>query len=385
MKVLIAHNRYQIAGGEDTVVAAERALLQERGHEVFYLEKTNLEITGAWATLKAAGATTYSPSSRRWLAQELARVRPDVAHVHNFFPLISTAVYDACRAAGVPVVQTLHNYRLICPNALCFRDGQPCEDCVGKFIPWPGVLHACYRQSRPASAAVATMLTVHRLLGTWANKVSVYIALTEFARQKFITGGLPAEKIVVKPNFAPSPGQPKPGAGDYALYVGRLSEEKGIATLLAAWSETVPAVPLKIVGDGPVAVAEIPGVEFLGRRSGEEVRELMAHARVLIFPSVCYETFGKAIIEAFAAGLPVVASNLGAMAELVQHERTGLLFRPGDPADLARKVEWAFAHPVELAAMRAAARAEYEAKYTPARNYEMLMAIYQRAIGGGRP
>jgi glycosyltransferase involved in cell wall biosynthesis len=309
-------------------------------------------------------------------------------HVHNTFPLLSPAVYYAAKSCGTPVVQTLHNYRFLCPGATFFRDEQPCEECLGKSIPWPGIMHACYRRSRPASAVVATMLAVHRLLRTWSRTIDVFVALTEFARSKFIQAGIPAEKIVVKPNFV----YPDPGMGfgrrNYALYVGRLSPEKGLGVLLTAWRQLGWEAPLKIVGDGPMEAqaaelaSQIKSVEVLGRRSREDVLALMRDASVLVLPSSWYEGFPVVLAEAYAAGLPVIASGHGSLRELLDDGRTGLIFRPGDAEDLAAKAMWALTHPRQLAEMRLQARAEFVAKYTAERNYSALMKIYERAIEG---
>jgi glycosyltransferase involved in cell wall biosynthesis len=385
MKVLLVHNQYQQPGGEDQVFAAEGALLETYGHQVLRYCVHNDRVAGT-NPLALAGATVWNRSSYRELRSLIRRERPRVAHFHNTLPLISPAGYYAAKAEGVPVVQTLHNYRLLCPNALFFRDGHVCEDCRGKFVPWPGVLHACYRGSRPASAAVAAMLATHRGLRTWTEQVDVYIATTEFARKKLIQGGVPAEKLKVKPNFLhPAPG---PGAirDYYALFVGRLSPEKGVGTLLKAWEHSRGLMPLKIVGDGPLAgeIADATGglarrAEWLGRQPRERVLTLMKEASVLVFPSTCYENFPMTIVEAYAVGLPVIASNLGGMSSLIDHGRTGLHFRPGDPEDLAAKVAWASAHPAELAGMRVAAWGEFEAKFTAERNYRALKEIYETA------
>jgi glycosyltransferase involved in cell wall biosynthesis len=307
-------------------------------------------------------------------------------HVHNFFPLLSPSIYFAAREAGVAVVQTLHNYRLVCPNALLFRDGHVCEDCLGAAVPLPGVVHACYRGSRLATTPVAAMLVAHRALNTWKEKVDAYIAFTEFSRQKMVDGGLPAEKVMVKPNFVhPSPATGL-GEGGYALFVGRLSGEKGLSTLLAAWKQLAAEIPLKIAGDGPLAdtvrsaTKTIPGIEWLGSVPREQVMALMQRAWLLIFPSIVYETFGMSIVEAFAAGLPVVASNLGVMASLVRHGQTGLHFRAGDADDLVAQLRWARSNPARVQEMRQRARAEFEMKYTAERNHEMLMDIYKRAV-----
>jgi glycosyltransferase involved in cell wall biosynthesis len=381
MHILKVHSYYQIRGGEDETTEAETLLMQQMGHKVEVYKDTNDRV----ATLGAARMaikTVWSGEAYTSLKRRFGQQNYNVMHVDNFFPLMSPSIYYAAKDAGVPVVQTLHNYRLLCPNALFFRDGQVCEDCLGKSIPLPGVQHGCYRESKAASSAVATMLTVHRLLNTWTKMVDCYIALTEFARQKFIQGGLPAEKIVVKPHFiSPDPGVGS-GEGGYALYVGRLSVEKGLDTLLEAWEQLGGKIPLKIIGDGQLCdrvaevVSKLPNVEWLGRKKVEEVYALMGEATVLVFPSKWYETFGRVAIEAFAKGTPVIASNIGAIAELVDPGRTGLHFRPGDPQDLVEKIEWVLSHPAELAQMRREARAEFEAKYTVEKNYQQLMEIY---------
>ncbi|MDQ2671259.1 MAG: glycosyltransferase family 4 protein [Actinomycetota bacterium] len=385
MKILAVHNRYQRPGGEDQVFVDETALLEARDHRVLRYEVHNDQVERV-NRLTLAKDTVWNTPVYRELGALIRRERPDVVHFHNTLPLVSPAGYYAARAEGVPVIQTLHNYRLLCPVALFFRDGRVCEDCMGKAVPWPGVVHKCYRGSRAASGVIAAMLTVHRVLRTWTEMVDVYIALTEFARSKFIEGGLPAGKIVVKPNFvAPDPGRGQ-GGGGYALFVGRLAPEKGTGTMLAAWERLGTRIPLKIVGDGPlrdrvVGAAKRSKVEWLGHRPVKEVHALMGKADMLVFPSEWYETFGRVAAEAFATGTPVIAADIGAVAELVEHGRTGLIFRPGDPEDLVAQVEWALSHPAELRIMRDEARAEFEAKYTAERNYRALMEIYEAALG----
>jgi glycosyltransferase involved in cell wall biosynthesis len=387
MRILVAHNFYKQPGGEDQCLAAELAMLRAHGHEVieYCLRNDSIDSMSRW---RVAAGTTWSRSAYREVRELLRARRPQVAYFINTFPLISPAAYYAARAEGVPVVQALHNFRLLCPNALLFRDGRVCEDCLGKSVPWPSIVHKCYRASRAASATVATMLATHRALGTWRDAVDVYIALTEFSRRKFIEGGLPAEKIVVKPNFIyPDPG-PGRGNGGYALFVGRLSGEKGVATLLRAWKELAGSVPLKIVGDGPLegivadAATKNAAIQWLGRQSLDEVYALIGDAMFLVLPSECYEQFPRVVIEAFAKGTPLLASNLGAMAELVDNGRTGLHFEPGNADDMAAKSRRLLAAPNELLEMRQAARQEYEEKYTAESNHQALMAIYERAGAG---
>jgi glycosyltransferase involved in cell wall biosynthesis len=385
MKVLVVHNRYQQPGGEDQVFLAETALLESYGHRVVRFISHNDRVA-EMSPVTLAGKTVWNSSAYQELRTLIRLEQPDVAHFHNTFPLVSPAGYYAAKAEGVPVVQTLHNYRLLCPNALFFRDGGVCEDCMGKAITWPGVVHKCYRGSRAASGVVTAMLATHRALRTWRKKVDVFVALTEFARRKFIEGGLPAGKIFVKPNFVyPDPG-PGVGGGGYALFVGRLSFEKGVGTLLAAWERLDRRIPLKIVGDGPLreeaveAANRHPCVEYLGYRPAEEVHALLKEASMLVFPSEWYEGFSRVAAEAFATATPIVAADIGMATELVEHGHTGLHFRPGDPADLAAQVRWFYSHPEEHTRMRREVRAEYEAKYSAQRNYQMLLRIYESAL-----
>jgi glycosyltransferase involved in cell wall biosynthesis len=387
VRILQLHNLYRQEGGEDVAVHSERELLRACGHSVDLLEARNSEILGLTGKVKASLSTIYSPGAKERVAARIAAVQPDVVHVHNFFPLLSPSIYYACSEAGVPVVQTLHNYVLICPNGQLLRDGHVCEDCLGSQVPWRSVLHGCYRGGRAGSVAVTTMLATHRFLETWEKKVDAYIALTDFSREKLIEGGLPANKISVKPNFAPDAGRASGRRGNFGLFVGRLSREKGIATLLSAWERVDGKAPLKVAGDGPLAehVARAGSearIDYLGMQPRDEVRKLMEEAAFLVLPSIWYEGFPMVIVEAFSVGLPVIASNLGSMATLVEHRRTGLHFRPGDAEDLAAKIDWAVNHPEEMARMGHEARKEYLAKYTPEHNYEMLMEIYRQVTSG---
>ncbi|ABW30500.1 glycosyltransferase family 4 protein [Acaryochloris marina] len=384
MRILSVHNYYKIRGGEDESCKSEKSLLREMGHLVDEYEKDNISIP-SYRSWQLATQTIWSQESYQAVRQKLQHQPYDVVHVQNSFPLISPSVYYAAQAEGVPVIQTIRNYRLLCPNALFFRQGKVCEDCLNKAIPWPGIIHSCYRNNRLASGITASMISIHRLLKTWDRKVDKYIALTHFARNKLIQGGLPANKIIVKPNFVnPDPGVGH-GKGQFALYVGRLSVEKGLDTLLSAWDKLQSPFPLRIVGDGPLSelvldkIKESPHISWLGRKSIDEVHQLMGEASFLIFPSKWYETFGRVAIEAFAKGTPVIASQIGAIAELVEHKRTGLQFQPGDSLDLAEQVEWALSHPEELQQMRLEVRQEFEAKYTARANYQQLIEIYRMA------
>ena len=381
-RILVVHNRYQAAGGEDAVVDDEISLLRERGHAVAAYLRDNRELEHMGA-LDAFGQALWARRTAHELDALLAGFRPDVVHVHNTFARVSASVYWAAARASVPVVQTLHNFRLMCVQAMFLREGRVCEDCVGR-APWRGVLHKCYRGSRTQSAGLAAVVGLHRALGTYRNRVTRYIALTEFCRRKFIEGGLPADRIMVKPNFVPDlplPGAPRRGG----LFVGRLSSEKGIDVLLAAL-DGVPGATLDVVGAGPEAhkVAAHPRARLLGWRAPREVRARMARAAYLVMPSLWYENFPRALVEAFASGLPVIASRLGALEELVEDRFTGLLFEPGSAQSLARRIAAAERQPEAMRRMGRHARLVYETAFTPRTNYEQLMAIYNSAIAASR-
>jgi glycosyltransferase involved in cell wall biosynthesis len=387
--ILLVHNRYLSSGGEDAAFSAEVDLLRSRGHSVVEYVEDNRRIDeiGPAAT---AVRTVWSSGTRVRLRDLIRRERPEVAHFHNTFPLISPSAYWACRETGTPVVQTLHNYRLLCAAGTFFRSGRPCEDCMGTRLLWPGVLHGCYRRSRLETAGVTVMLGAHRMLGTWRNKVDLFIALSELSRGKFIEGGIAEDRIMVKPHFVhPDPG-PGRAEGDFALFVGRLSAEKGIRVLLDAWRR-LPQCPLEICGDGPMrgvvdsfARSRPPGtIRVRGAASRQDVFDLMKRARFLVVPSTCYETFSLVIAEAFASGLPVLSTDIGAAAEIVDHGRTGLLFKSGDPGSLAAAARRLWDQPSQAREMGAEARAEFLAKYTAESNYAHLMDLYSRARGTG--
>ena len=384
MRILLVHERYQQRGGEDEVFETESRLLKEHGHEVRQHVISNDEIDSS-RPLSLAVSTVWNQAAARSLEGAIDTFAPDVAHFHNTFPLLSPAVYSAAKRRGVPVVKTHHNYRLLCTNALLFREGRVCESCVGSLLPWKGVIHGCYRKSRAASGVVAATVGIHRAIGTWRRDIDVHIALTDFAREKLVTAGIPRDRIVVKPNFVhPDPG-PGSGGGEYALFVGRLSEEKGIRTLLDAWKTIGTRLPVRIVGDGPLseivgeAARSVPGVEWLGRQPRERIDQLMRAAECVILPSACFEGLSRVLIESYAVGTPVVASRLGAMQALVEPNVTGLHFRASDPADLVKVLTRELARQDGFTRMRKSTRAEFERNYTNDVNYQLLMDVYRRA------
>jgi glycosyltransferase involved in cell wall biosynthesis len=388
MRIIIAHNFYQQAGGEDQCVAAETAMLRAYGHEVTQFSLHNDQIDGM-SHLAVGLRAIWSHPVFRELRALFRQHRPQIVHFHNTFPLLSPAAYYAARLEDAGVVQTLHNFRLLCANAILFRDGNVCETCLGKTLPWPAVTRKCYRGSRSASAVVGAMQVVHRAFGTWSHAVDAYIALTQFNADKLAAGGVPAHKIQVKPNFVyPDPGTGS-GTGGYAVFAGRLSAEKGVTTLLEAWRHLDGTLPLRIVGDGPLAAsvqqeaARNPAIQWVGTQPPEAVYTMIGEAAFLICPSRCYESFPRVIVEAFANGTPVLASRLGAMADIVVDGLTGLLFNPGDAQDLAGRAQQMLRDASELARMRRSARGEFADKFTAEANYRKLMSIYEQALSSG--
>ena len=379
MKILILHNAYQQRGGEDSVVEAESALLQSAGHEVRVEIVNNDEIDGASAKAKAFLRSSYDPGRARWTADLVRATQADVVHVHNFFPLLTPGVHAGAAKEGAAVVQTLHNYRLLCAAATFLRDGEVCEKCLSGSKAW-AVVHKCYRDSATASLAVARMQWRAERDQTWRRHVHRFIALTQFAADKFIAGGLPAERLVVKPNSTPpsAPATSVRRAG--GLFVGRLSREKGVGLLMEAW-KNIPETPLTVIGDGPLRAmlekAAPPNVRFLGGLAPSAVRAHMASAAFLVIPSLWYEGLPMTLLEAYASGLPVIASRIGSLEEAVTDGSTGRLFPPGNSDALAFVVR--SLNQTVLEKMSRAALNEYERRYTPNQNLRVLEEIYEQA------
>ncbi len=386
MKIIVAHNRYQYSGGEDTVVAEEVRMLRERGHSVHLFSVDNDHISGSWAQTQAAVRSFYSRPIAKQISDLLESFRPNLLHVHNFFPTMSPAIFFAAKRHNVAVVQTLHNYRLLCAAATFFRDGQPCEACSQSRSFLPGVIGRCYRGSRIGSAIVGASTFSHQMLGTWTQRIDRYIALTHFAANKFSEFRLPAEKIRVKPNFVLDRGVGA-GLGGFALYVGRLSVEKGIETILAADEAHVLPLPVHIVGDGPLrsqverACARPESrLRYLGPMSRERVFEQMQNAAVLLAPSLWYEGLPMTIVEALSFGLPVIASRIGGIPEIIGDRESGLLVDPGNASALVESLISLLAKSNDLLSMRQAARRRFVEQYSEERNYELLIEIYNELV-----
>ena len=378
-RVLVVHNRYQIRGGEDVVVDREVAALRRAGIAVETVFLDNAAIRGPVDRARAFLETAHAPRGIAQVLGAVARVRPDVVHVHNVMPLISPGVHRAVRAAGAATVQTLHNFRVACANGILMREGGPCEDCL-TGSPYQAVLHRCYRGSIPGSFAVARMIDRHRRAGTWLHDVDRFIALTRFARSRFLAAGLPEERIAVKPNGLPDPGRPVARARRGVVFAGRLSAEKGVGVL--AQAAALGTVPVTVIGEGPMAeaLAGAPGLALVGRQGASAVRAAMERASAVVVPSLCYEGQPTVLVEAFAAGTPVIGSRLGGLAELIEDGATGLLVPPGDPRALAAAIARLAADPAEGRRMGAAGRAVFERTWTEAVTTAALVDLYREAV-----
>lgn len=381
LKILQAHNYYQQAGGEDTVVAQEKALLESNGHEVITYYKNNDVINSIKGVQKIGllKETTWSRKTYEEVNTILKQDKIDLCHVHNTLPLISPSIYYACKDNKVPVVQTLHNYRLICTNGLLMREGRICEDCLGRSA-YGAISKKCYRNSAIQTYAVARMLQKNKRMGTWSSQVDAYLCLTEMARQKFIEHGLPRDKLIVKPNFIKVDVEPTETKSNYLLFAGRLTSSKGVE-LIKSVAKKVD-YPIKMVGDGELSpiFKNSPNVELLGKRSHNETLNLIKNAKALLFPSLWYEGMPMTIIEAFALKTPVIASDLGAMSSMIKDGANGLLFNPQKIDSFENKIRYSLNNEVQMNKLANNAFNDYKNYYSSDANYDMLMNIYSNLI-----
>lgn len=385
MKITIVHNFYAQKGGEDVVVENELSMLRSMGHQVSFVSAHNSSINTIADKFWTLAGTVYNLRAKKRFAQHISAFQPDIVHVHNFFPKLSPSIFDACAEAGIPSVMTLHNFRILCPTAFLYHSGRIEERSLHGSC-WWAVREAVYRHSIVGSAIVAAMVQYHRAVGTWTRKVDAFIALTEFAKAIFVQGGLPSAKIFVKSNATySSPDYSGPRlARRGALFVGRLSEEKGLSELVNAWKGIDH--PLRIVGSGGLedwireAASGNANIELLGALTQHDVQLQMQRSEFLIVPSKWYEMFAMVVAEAFSCGLPVLASKLGGLAEIIQDGQTGIHISSLAPDGLARVIQWAFDHPNEMRAMGMNAKRAFEENYTQATNYKRLMEIYGSVI-----
>jgi len=386
MRILVIHNRYTQYGGEDSVFETETELLSSQGHFVERLIFDSKEMQSFFLKCLSMLKMFYNPESARLLSSKIEDFRPDIIHVHNFFPIASPSIFFVANRYNVPIVVTLHNYRLVCPSAMLYYRNEIYENSLRSVFPLDSILKGVYRNSILQTAAIALMTTVHHWLGTWKNRVDRFVVLTRFAKSKFTASALNIreDKFVIKPNFVMDFGSGQRDREDFFLFVGRLSEEKGIAVLLKA--TRLSNFKLKIIGDGPFrkqveeCAKDNPNIEYLGFHQKKTILEMMKRTQALIFPSVWYEGLPMTIIEAFSTGTPVIASRLGGMQEVVTNEFNGLHFKAGDESDLVKKVDEMKLRHEDAKLFSDNARRTYIEKYMPERNYILLTSIYEQAI-----
>jgi glycosyltransferase involved in cell wall biosynthesis len=383
MKVLLVHDFYQKLGGEDAVALAEKRLLQARVDRLHFYERRNVEISDYGLGEKIAFPihTVYSRRTKREVTDIVKQLQPDFAYVHNVFPLISPSLYHTLHSLKIPVLQVLHDFRFFCPNGWFYTQGQICERCkYGNYI--NAVRYRCVRDSYSLSALYSLSLGANRVAGM-LRKIDAIICLTEFSRQKLVEIGIPEQKLHIKPNFIDaSVTSACPGKGHYVLYLGRLSPEKGLWTLVQAF-ERLNGVKLKIMGTGPLEISlrkyieerRIKNIELVGFKQGSEKWQILRESLFVALPSEWYEGFPMVALEAFAAGKPVVASNLGSLPYVVEDGKSGVLFEPGNVEDLIEKVNQLLADPSDITSMGLHARGLAEMKYSPDRSYETLLDI----------
>ena len=385
MKVLILHNTYQQRGGEDTVFESELELLKKNDVEVDTLLYDNHEIKSAKDKLLTGLFSFYNPKGKAKLLNKINQFQPDIIHVHNFFPLASPSIFYAAKECKVPIVMTLHNYRLICPSAYLYFDGRIYEDNIHKNFPIAPILKGVYRDSKIQTASLVLMTGIHKVLKTWGKHIDRYITLTNFAKNKFLDSSLGAKpnQFVVKPNFVPDIGIGQDERKDF-LFIGRLSEEKGISTLLEAFSKTDSK--LKILGDGPLkeevlkAEKAHPNIEYIGFKPRTEVVEMLKSVKALVFSSVWYEGMPMVILEALSVGTPVIAPNLGGPAEMIEDKKNGLIYETGNAQLLSEKISILENDDNLRQSLSANARQNYEEKYTEDINFKILKGIYEDVI-----
>jgi glycosyltransferase involved in cell wall biosynthesis len=397
MKVMLVHSRYRSAApsGENRVVDTEGAELAGLGHDVVRFERSSDDIA-SWPKARQAALpalVVWNPSVRRDLAAALRKHRPDVVHVHNTFPLLSAAVLYACGDAAVPVVATIHNYKLACASGDFFRAGAVCHDCAAG-LPLPAVRHGCYRGSRAATAPVALASTAHRK--AWRSMVAAYIFISASQRDLLSGYGFPPQRIFVRHNVIPPRNVARQEPRDHVVYAGRLDAAKGLRVLMAGWDrylDTAPSAGLRLViaGSGQLDqevaawAATRPSVRLAGQLDAAGCARVMAAARVVVLPSAWEETFGLAAVEAMALGVPPVAAGHGSFTELVTDGVDGALFRPGDPAALAAVLADVGTRPERYAEYGRQARKTYEQRFDPAESMQSLLKIYEYAIANPAP
>jgi len=387
VKILIIHNRYKQFGGEDVAMELESAILVKNGHEVKTVFFDNSPIDSLVSKINAAFRSIYNFSSARQISKIILQFKPDIIHIHNLFFIASPSVIFAAHKHKIPVILTLHNYRLICANALLLRNNEVCELCIQKKFPLSGIRYKCYRNSSLESALVTSITSIHKLLNTWKNKIHTYITLTEFSRSKLLHSSLhiPANKMITKPNFIPDPGEGNIQREKFFLFAGRIVKEKGVHILANAFAD-MPENKIIIIGDGSERISlqeefkRYPNIYFTGQMGKKEVAEYMKRCKAFICPSIWYEGAPLTILEAFATGTPVIASRLGSMIESITDGFNGLHFTAGDAGDLCKTIRLFITESENNLMFYKNARQTYLEKYHEQIHYDAILKIYENAV-----
>jgi glycosyltransferase involved in cell wall biosynthesis len=383
MKICLVHNAYGKFSGEEAVVEGTCRLLVEHGHELLLFTRSSAEIPKMrFGKIRAFLSGIYSLSSKKAMRRLLAECKPDIVHIHNVFHLISPSVLGECRKAGVPVVMTVHNYRLVCPNGLHMVAGRVCEKCRGGKEYWC-VLQNC-EGSLFKSLGYALHTYTARKFRLFADNVTMFVPLTEFHRNRLISDGIPPERIIVIPNMVSVEHEAKSHPlGEYVAFVGRVSAEKGVRTLITA-VQKCPDIPFRIAGNYermPHVLKKAPGnCTFVGHLTGTELEEFYNSSRIIVMPSIWFETFGLCLVEAMVRQKPTVSSRIGALAEVVDEGITGLAFEPGNAEELADKICYLWDRPDLCREIGQAGREKALREYSPDKYYKRLMAVYEKAI-----
>ncbi len=388
MKILLVHNYLRAPSGENTVFEQERDLLLSKGHSVVTYTLFNRDIEKMDVLRKA-----MIPLRSFWSFQVcsdisaiIGKEKPDVAHFHNIFPLITPAAYHACSRRGVPVVQTLHHYRIVCPGAQLFRHNAVCTECAGMHF-LTGIQYGCYRNSRLFTAGISSIVLFHKWIGTWQKSIDLYIALSDFALKQYKKLGFPSDNFFVKPNFLQNPAESRHQDNGYGIYMGRLGEEKGMNCLLSALNNC-PDIPFMIIGDGPLRddvirkISEwgMKNVEYMGILPHEQCMHILAGARFHVLPSLCYEGNPMVMLEAMSAGKPSIVSDIGVLAMMVRDGVDGCTFQPGSAVGLSGQMRYLHDHAEESRTMGKKARERFDQYYSADVNHQLMMESYTRAM-----
>ncbi len=406
MKILFAHKFFHPAGGPETVLFQSMEALQKMGHEVipfsmrrpgnlptpyskyFVTEVNYHDPNGSFLRkLKMATSLVYSREAKKKMELLIREQKPDIAHLHNIYHQLSPSILLPLKKHNIPIVMSLHDFKLVCPNYTFLRDGQVCEECEGKHF-YKAIKYKCVKDSYLKSTISAVEMHLHKLFKIYERNIDRFIVLSQFSKERFVRYGLPEEKIILLPNPIEIPSfRKQEGKDKHVLFFGRLSDKNGIFTLIKAMRR-LPEIKLLVLGEGEqqelildyLRENKMGNVELVGFLSGEKLKKTIANCSFLVFPNNCYHNCPMSILESFASGKPVIGSNLGSVPELVKDGITGHLFEPRDEKDLAKKIKCLYENPQMIEKMGQNARRKVEENYSAEKYYPKLLQIYEELI-----